>query len=215
MKTGRDIWAIPRRRPTRMALAPVPHALLDTASRAAVLASAQAAALADPAFGAHFARGDQARDAKDWALAESAYAAALGLYPYEASYWTQLGHMAKEQDRLTVAEIAYRTACALGAPPHDVVEHLRFVLGRQGIAEHRFPIRFPEPGPQAQQVPGRPDVIAFARLLWGVRTLDDGDLCDLLRRCGSLDALVAAMIRDPRFERANRDWLELVQEAEL
>jgi hypothetical protein len=37
----------------------------------------------------------------------------------------------------------------------------------------------------------------------------------MLRSCASLDEMVAAMIRDPRFEKSNRQWLELVREDEL
>jgi hypothetical protein len=45
--------------------------------------------------------------------------------------------------------------------------------------------------------------------------MDDLDIVRFLRNCVTLDALMAAMIRDPRFERANRPWLELVREEEL
>lgn len=188
---------------------------LSRACRHDLLETSQGAALADPRFREHIERGDHARDLRNWAEAEAAYAAALDLYTYERSYWIQRGHMAKEQERLVAAEIAYRTACALGAPPQDVNAHLRFVLARQGLDEHRHPIRHLEAGPQPRQVPGRPDVVAGARLLWGALGMDDDDLVGFLRRCATLDELVAAMIRDPRFEKANRPWLELVREDEL
>lgn len=45
--------------------------------------------------------------------------------------------------------------------------------------------------------------------------MDDDDIIRFLRSCATLDDLMAAMIRDPRFERVNRSWLELVQEEEL
>jgi len=45
--------------------------------------------------------------------------------------------------------------------------------------------------------------------------MDDDDIARFLRGCATLDELMAAMIRDPRFERANRPWLELVREEEL
>ncbi|MEQ5788196.1 hypothetical protein J3454_09850 [Erythrobacter sp. NFXS35] len=188
---------------------------LSRASRHDLLETSHEAALADPRFREGIERGDRARDLSNWAEAEAAFAAALDIYPYERSYWTQLGHMAKEQGRFVAAEIAYRTACAFGAPPQDVHSHLRFVLARQGLDEHRHPIRYHEAGPQPRQVPGGPDVIAGARLLWGALGVDDNDLVALLRHCATLDALTAAMIRDPRFERANRPWLELVWEDEL
>jgi len=188
---------------------------LSRASRHDLLETSQGAALADPRFREHIDRGDRARDLRNWAEAEASYASALDLYPYERSYWTQRGHMAKEQERFVAAEIAYRTACALGAPPQDVDGHLRFVLARQGLEEHRYPIRHHDAGPQPRQVPGRPDVLSAARLLWGALGMDDDDLVGFLRRCATLDELVAAMIRDPRFERANRPWLELAREDEF
>jgi tetratricopeptide (TPR) repeat protein len=192
-----------------------PTLSLSRASRIELIESSQAAALADPRFRDHIERGDRARDVRNWAEAEAAYAAALHLFPYERSYWTQLGHMAKEQEHFVAAEIYYRTACALGVPPQDVEVHLRFVLARQDIAEHRYPIRYFKAAPQSQQVPGRPDVLACARLMWGALGMDDADIVNLLRRCSTLDELAATMIRDPRFEKANREWLELVQKAEL
>jgi len=45
--------------------------------------------------------------------------------------------------------------------------------------------------------------------------MDDLDIVRFLRGCATLDEMIAAMIRDPRFERANRPWLELVSEEEL
>lgn len=188
---------------------------LSKTSRQDLLESSQRTALDDPRFREHVERGDRARDLRNWLEAEAAYAAALDLYPYERSYWAQLGHMAKEQEHFVRAEIAYRTACALGAVPQDVDPHLRFVMARQGLEEHRNPIRYHKTGPQRDQVPGRPDVLACARLMWGALGMDDDDIVLFLRRSATLDELMAAMLRDPRFERANRPWLELVQEEEL
>lgn len=218
MKTGKKMFAMARRNTARPGTAHSSSARAPTlsyASRIDLLETSQNAALADSRFREHIERGDQARDLGDWVVAEAAYAAALDLYPYEHSYWTQLGHMAKEQERFVAAEIAYRTACALGALPQDVDAHLRYVLARQGLEEYRYPIRHREAGLQPRQVPGRPDVLAFARLLWGAHGMDDDDLARFLRQSATLDELAAAMIVDPRFERANRVWLELVEEDEL
>lgn len=188
---------------------------LDMTDRATLVASSQAAALGDSKFTAQTAAADSLRDQQRWAEAEAAYAAALRLYPWERSYWVQRGHMAKEQNAFDRAEIAYRTACAFGARPIDVVEHLRFVMARSGCDEWQAPIRFHADGPGALQPPGEPDVAVFGRLLWQVGGISDQHTLDLLRRCGSCDELVVAMVQDTRFERANRIWLELVEEHEL
>lgn len=188
---------------------------VDFGDRERLVESSQQAALVDDRFVSHVRSADGRRDEGNWRAAEAGYAAALSFYPYERSYWVQHGHMAKEQNEFARAEISYRTACALGAPPQDVVEHLRFVMVRQQADEGRFPIRFYRPGPAAQQTPAQPDVISLARLAWRVGGLADHDMVDLLRANATCDELFAAMIRDSRFERANRDWLELVRDDEL
>lgn len=190
-------------------------AQLDFSDRAALVASSQAAALSDSRFLAHTASADALRDQQRWLEAEAAYTAALRLYPWERTYWVQRGHMAKEQGAFERAEIAYRTACANGAEPSDVVEHLRFVMARAGCDEGQSPIRFYVDGPTALQVPGEPDVAAFGRLLWQVGGIADEHVLHLLRRCATCDELVVEMCRDTRFERANRAWLEQVEEHEL
>ena len=188
---------------------------LDMSDRAALVASAHAAALSDSRFMAHVGKADTLRDQQRWQEAEASYAAALRLHPWQRGFWVQRGHMAKEQEAFDRAEIAYRTACALGAKPTDVVEHLRFVMARSGCDETQYPIRFYVEGPAALQVPGEPDVAAFGRLLWQVGGIADVHTLQLLRRCATCDELVVAMCSDTRFERANRSWLEMVGEHEL
>ncbi len=188
---------------------------VDFTSRQQLIETSQHAALSDDRFLTHVRIADSKRDEGNWCAAEAGYGAALSLYPYERSYWVQRGHMAKEQDNFTSAEIFYRTGCALGAQPQDVVEHLRFVMVRQNADEDRFPIRFYRPGQAAQQPPAQPDVALLAKLAWLVGGMDDQDMVGLLRANATCDALLATMIRDSRFERANRDWIELVREGEL
>lgn len=220
MKPAREMFALsaPRRRPARIDEPASPRRAipaLSFASREALLDSAQAAALADPAFCALIAEGDALRDAGDWKPAADAYGAALKLYPYEASYWTQLAHMLKEQGYFALAEIAYRTAAAFGAPPQDVRPHFAFVMERQGTDPGRWPLRLREPAALHRQAPGRPDLLALARLFWDAQDVADDEQLALLRSCGTLDELAAAMIADGRFEKANRVWLELLREDEL
>ena len=216
IRKGREIFALGRRQGSQSGVftPPAPHAI-SRESRQALLETSQRAALSDPAFAELIKRGDQLRDEGRWPEAAAAYGDALRCHPYERSYWTQLGHMLKEQEQFGPAEIAYRTSAAFGSEPQDVRPHFVFVMKRQGASEAIFPLRFQQAAAQHRQVPGRPDVIAFGRLLWAVQALDDEDQLKLLRLHDTLDGLMAAMIRDPRFERANRAWLELVHGDEL
>lgn len=149
--------------------------------------------------------GDKAawtRSADDWKAAEQAYASALRLIPYERSHWVVHGHTIKEQGDLRGAEISYRTACAHGEPANDVGVHLRFVLEQQGIDPEVFPVRAFRSGPLAEQLPGKPDVLILARILWRRADVAPDDMLHLLRTFDTLDALAAAMVADPRFDSA-------------
>lgn len=183
--------------------------------RAKIVEQSQAAATSSRAFIEAVQKADGLRDVGNWHAAEASYAAALAMYPYQNGYWVQHAHMLKEQERFLEAEISYRTACAFGAPASDVVEHFRFVVGRLNIEEWRFPLRFYKSNDAARQVPGLPDIQAFARLVWHVGGVGAEDAALLLRRSGTCDELLATMIADARFERANRDWLSVVREGEL
>lgn len=169
------------------------------ADRAALIEVAQHRALGDDRFRLLVREGDWRRDAGDWNAAGERYAAALALHPWQRSYWVQLGHVAKESGHFARAELAYRTACALGEPAADVVEHLRFVVVRGGGDAAAWPIHPYRKGPAHQQVPGRPDVEAVAWLLWHGAVPAEEEAVHLLRHHPTCDAMVAAMIRDHRF----------------
>ncbi len=167
--------------------------------RSALIEVSQHRALADDRFRMLVQEGDWKRDARDWAAAEARYADALKLHPYQRSYWVQHAHVAKEGGHFQRAEISYRTACALGEPAADVAEHLGFVMMRQGLDPGAAPIRSYHKGPNATQAPGRPDVAALCRLLWNGMEPDEFELAAMLRRHGTCDELVFALIGDQRF----------------
>lgn len=165
---------------------------VDYANRALMIASSQHAALTDERFRALVQQGDWARDEREWARAAGDYGKALALYPYQRSYWTQLGHMEKEQGRFVEAEIAYRTAVALGEPLADVQEHADFVIARQGGEGDVARLRVPGPGKAADQPPARPD---FEMLGWLFGTESPGadDILTALRDYATLDEAAAAL----------------------
>jgi hypothetical protein len=170
----------------------------------------------DSAFRELVAKADRHRDEREWRKAEEAYRGALALDPRQAGYWVQHGHMCKEQGHFAEAEISYRSGAALGVEPRDVIEHLRFVMARQGSSEGRFPIRFGKAGTgPAAQVPTEADIRMLARLVWRVDTPPIKDVLKLLRENATCDDAFAAMVADTRFEQANVNWLALVKDGEL
>lgn len=161
--------------------------------RLAAIDSLRRVAHADEHFMALVRKADTARDRQDWAAAETGYAAALTLHPYERSYWAQLGHVAREQGRLVRAEIAYRTACAYGEPVRVLAPFIAAV-GQRGSAAPSAPAVAPDGGETRRQPPGYPDLALFAALAGGVKRLDEDEALVLLRAPGGLEQVLARML---------------------
>ncbi|AOL93443.1 ABC transporter ATP-binding protein [Porphyrobacter sp. LM 6] len=158
----------------------------------------------DDAFRASVQQADWKRDAAQWAEAETEYARALALFPFQRSYWVQKGHVAKEAGAFERAEIAYRTAIALGEAFEDVREHLDFVLRRQGTDLAAWPAAIYQRVPAAMAAPAAPDLAVLVRAAWGEPALAEAEERDLLRRHATCNALLATIIADPRFAVARR-----------
>lgn len=171
-------------------------ALIDTAvvDRASPRDVILRTALADERFRIHAQSGDWARDKHDWATAETEYDAALTLHPFASTYWSQLGHTARAQSKFALAEIAYRNACALGQPVRDVRPFLVDVMAHQSVNEQEFPIHCFLKGPLNSQSPVSPDVLVFSWAFWGMDTVDENTLLQLIRTNPTLDDLASAMI---------------------
>ena len=153
---------------------------------------------------------DRARDERRWAEAEWAYFRALQIFPQHPGYHVQYGHVLKEQEKWSDAEVQYRSALAGGAPLRDVEEHLIFVCRRQN-----FPIKIPEraaaPANWMQRAPTAHSVETLAYLFWRVEALSISDQITLLRSCLTCEDVAVAMIEDHRFMQANRAFLEVVR----
>lgn len=145
------------------------------------------------------------RQYEDWKSAETLYAEALDRFPYSRVYWIQHGHAAKEQTHFARAEISYRTGSAMGLPLLEVAVHQIFVMEQQGVSVDEFPVRNFNPGPLPHQLPGEPDVDLLGRILWNTAAIEQDVMLDLLRRHGSFDELIAAMIESPRFSAGHVD----------
>lgn len=75
-------------------------------------------------------RGNQCRDARDWAGAVNAYTQHLALNNADQPIWVQLGHAWKEQSQLDEAAKAYQTAVKLDIDDADANMHLADILRR-------------------------------------------------------------------------------------
>ena len=166
------------------------------ASRARMIDSSQHAALADEIFRAHVQQGDWARDERNWSKAREHYTQALVLYPYQRSYWVQLGHMNKELSDFVAAEAAYRTAIALGEPKADVEDHLRYVYAQQGAIPQDMRYTTPKPGGTAEQPPTLPDFSLLAKLFRPDLLEDDAAALLAMRNHATLGSLASAMVME-------------------
>jgi len=166
--------------------------------RAEALSALYHLAIADERFRVHVQQGDWARDSHDWGKAAAEYGKALRLHPYERTYWAQLGHVLREQDHDTTAEICYRSACALGQPALDLQPFLAFVQARAYPDAPEVPIRSLERGATHAQPPSYPDLCILIRAIWGVAGIATDEAGRLLRAHATLDDLLAAILDDPR-----------------
>ncbi len=176
-------------------------------NRKDLIETAQMSAARDDNFRLLVQEADWRRDEEKWDEAQEAYAKALALFPYQRSYWGQLAHCAREAGLLARAETAYRTACSLGEPIAEIEPFITFTLEAQGLALADHPIRPYRAGPAQEEPPGSPDVALFAQMAWNRESLSDDDILALLRAAPTCDDLLAAMIADERFERAQHAWL--------
>jgi len=80
-------------------------------------------------------KGNQCRDARDWAGAVNAYTRHLAFNNTDQPIWVQLGHAWKEQGQLEEAAQAYQAAVDLNANDPDANTHLADILRRLGRGE--------------------------------------------------------------------------------
>ena len=188
--------------PTRAEVeAPQPDLLATEAafSRVRLIEQTHRIAVHDERFRALVFEGGFKANERNWSKAEALYAQALSLFPYERSYWAQLGHMQKENGMFSSAELSYRTANALGdLHRQEIINHIRAVMTAQCASEEEFPIPARVTEPSFAQPPGKPDVLILALLFWQVDALDDQLILDMVRNAPTMDQLAANIIADDR-----------------
>lgn len=186
---------------------------IDSYDRNQIICETKNIAKHNKSFAKYVSDADRMRDSGQWLEAGNLYAKALEMFPYHSGYWVQYGHVLKEQERFIEAEIAYRSACAFGAAPEDVLEHLQYIIRINNVNEEQYPIRFYKPYNNTyEQIPGQPDVEVLAWLAWQTHGIGIEDTLLLLRKSANCDDLLANIIEDFRFEQHNRDWLDLFNE---
>ncbi|WP_367276288.1 ATP-binding cassette domain-containing protein [uncultured Erythrobacter sp.] len=145
---------------------------------------------------------------KKWGEARLAYEQAFELYPFHGAFWAQWAHVVKEAGDLELAEVGYRSSCALGESVGEMNEFFSGVVKKLKRDPSERPLMALRDGPTYHQPPSIPDLQLFARACWGVENVGRGDILALLGRCDSCDGLLAAMIEDDRFSDLHKEWLE-------
>jgi tetratricopeptide (TPR) repeat protein len=194
-----------------------PLTIVKTArlNRRQIVVTALSDAEKDEKFWANVIRADVARDSANWQDALHAYSEALLMHPLHAGYLVQRGHCLKELHLFEDAELAYRDALALGAPPINVLEHLAFVAIRSGNHRPIYPATIREAlefdladmglGHVAftKHLVTSSDVAALLRLFFDEPSRSDAALLEWMRRSPDRDTLLSAMIEDERFPLQN------------
>lgn len=122
-------------------------------------------------------------------------------------------HLARQQWQR--AEIALRTAAALGEAPENLAADLEIAMSNQGESLARHPLTLPRTGAASQRRPTALDIAVLARMAWQTSSLDDKTTVDYLRYCATCDEVLAKMIEDPRFERANMSWMHYSKDGDF
>jgi hypothetical protein len=185
--------------------------VLPLLTRAQQVAAALDNAFGDEPFSDHVARADAARDRGDWVTAEHEYAGGLRRFPLHWGYCIQYAHAIKEQQHHARAELWYRSAVAMGAPPDMVDQHLAFVAQINGSA-------FVRGGMPKLDVPpmAAPPTAHDIRLLGELTrvpglTGEDLALC-LIRTAPDNRAVLLHMLDMPDFAHINRAFLAVLED---
>jgi hypothetical protein len=159
------------------------------------------------------ANGDKLRDTRNFSEAEGEYRLALAIFPLHGSYRVQYAHCLKEQSKHEAALVQYCYALGLGAPRHDVEEHLLFAAGRAKIGVDSTHVekvvaawnKAERTGDDWDAPPTAQDFLDFAELFWGnANALTDAFVLPYLLACHTRKALFLKFLGAPDTLRHNR-----------
>ncbi|WP_370632229.1 ATP-binding cassette domain-containing protein [Erythrobacter sp. SCSIO 43205] len=181
---------------------------LAATSRKQIIEVTNSTALHDEKFLNLVLEADISMQAKRWEEARKVFEKAFEIFPYNGVYWNQWAHAVKEAGDYELAEIGYRTSCALGQSVGETEEFMTFVLKQLDRFPADKPLKGLNSGPTHAQPLSIPDVAIFGRAAWGVKELERRDLMHLMREYEDLDGCLAGMIKDDRFAQMHQQWLK-------
>lgn len=184
-----------------------PNATLAAKTRKQLIETTSSTAQHDEKFLSLVLEAHMRSQDEKWSEAKLAYDSAFELFPFHGAYWAQWAHMVKETGDFALAEIGYRTSCALGESVGEMDEFFQQVMMRQKREPKDFPLVALSVGPAAEQPPAIPDLTLFAQAAWGVDEVAREELIASMREHLSCDALFAALISDDRFSSFHAAWL--------
>lgn len=167
------------------------------------------------------ANGDRLRDTRNFSEGEHEYLLALRIFPLHSSYRVQYAHCLKEQSKHEAALVHYCYALGLGAPRHDVEEHLLFAASRAEIrieATHVERVvsawnKAERTGDDWDAPPTAQDFLDFAGLFWGsANGLTDTFVLSYLLVCHTRKALFLKFVGAPDTLRHNRRLFVLLNQ---
>ena len=182
--------------------------------RRALVARARREAGGDPAFQELVTTADQARYRGEFTAAIAAYRQALARYPLHSGYWTQLGHAWQELGSWCEAEIAYRSAIALGE--REAWVHLAFVVERGGgVYDRGWTERVAAFWSSGEAdlfatPPTRGDVTDAIELLCDRGEVAADEIRELMAACATRRELLARLLAGEEFRRYHKDLLRLI-----
>jgi hypothetical protein len=167
---------------------------------------------------------DRCRDRHQFLEAEHAYWQALQIFPLHGGYRVQYAHMLKDQQKYADAFVNYCFALSVGAPLHDVQEHLLFAAHRAHFQAAAADVeRLARAWNKAEQSandwdapPIYNDFFDLARLFWGnTGLLTVPFMQPYLLKCTTRKSLFISLLRSEETLRHNRLFFVMMNEKGL
>lgn len=209
-------------------LRPVAAALLkaipeSASGRVAAVRLTLSAAQFHPEFRKHQISANDFQAKQLFSEAEHSYWQALRIFPLHAASLVQYSHMLKDQQKYLSAVVNYCFALSVGAPLHDVMEHLLFAANRAQLAVSASDVeRLASAWSNLAQSendwdapPVYQDFFDLSLLFWGNAGLLTNEFMQpYLLKCPTRKLLFIALLGSPETLRHNRQFFVMMNEKE-